>query len=266
MHKFKLAVLGGGNMATAIINGIIKGGVLAPDQIIVSDPSEERKAYFLSINVAVAEDNSELVTSAKYLLLAVKPQVAVQILGELKSVITATHIISIMAGFKIEKIKALLGDVKVARIMPNLPVTVGEGMSAIDCTDFDDGEQSFVVDVFNSLGKVVLLPESTFDAVTSVSGSGPAYVYAFIDAMIKGGVDGGLSEEQSKALTLQTLVGAIKMVENSDLPISTLIDNVCSKGGTTIEAVKCFRENGLESTVREGIRRCKNRSEELSNL
>lgn len=266
MYKFKLAILGGGNMASAIINGILKGGVLSPKDIIVSDNSVEKRAELNNFGLTTTDDNTLLFSSAKFLMFAVKPQVAGVILAELKASLKATNIITIMAGISKAKIKAMLGDVAVTRIMPNTPAMVMEGMSAIDASEFNANDKKFVFDIFNTLGKTVALEEKYFDAVTSVSGSGPAYVYMFINAMIKGGIEGGLTEADSKLLTLQTFKGAVKMVETSALPIETLVDNVCSKDGTTIQAVDSFRTNNLEEIIKTGIKKCKNRSEELSKL
>lgn len=266
MHKFELGLLGGGNMATAIVDGVIRSGVLTPDKIIVSDPSRDRRDYFNAAGVKATDDNAELFTDAEYILLAVKPQVAAQILGEYNGKVQ-NKFISIMAGFSKAKIKSLLGEVKVARIMPNTAAMVGEAMSAIDSTEFNAAEREFLYNIFNTLGKAAEIPENMFDAVTAVSGSGPAYIYMFIKAMIDGGIAAGLSEEDSKTLTLQTVIGGVKMVKhNSDTPIDTLIDRVCSKGGTTIQAVDYYRDKGLEDIIIEGMKRCKARSEELGRL
>lgn len=168
-----------------------------------------------------------------------------------------------MAGVSTSAIKAMLGNVSVTRIMPNTPCLVGEGMCAVDATDFDEEGKKLVFSIFNSLGKVIELPERLFHAVTAVSGSGPAYVYMFIDGMIKGGIDAGLDAETAKLLTLQTFRGAAAMAEASD-DIDTLIKNVCSPGGTTIEAVNHYKDTKLEEIIAEGMEKCKNRSEELS--
>ena len=125
---------------------------------------------------------------------------------------------------------------------------------------------NFVVNIFNTISKTILIQEDYFDAVTSVSGSGPAYVYYFIKAMIDGGVKGGLSFEQSKDLAIGTVIGASKMIERSSDNLDTLIEKVCSKGGTTIQAINTFRENNVAENIIKGIDNCRRRSEELSKL
>lgn len=259
-NKFKLGIIGAGNMATAILQGILKGKVLAPEQIAISDVQEEKRRYFTSLGVCFTTDNVMLSSQCEYLLFAVKPQIAPTIFEEIKNSITAKTVISIMAGVSIDKLKSALGERNYARIMPNMPATVGEGTSAIA---FAGEKDDFVMSIFKSVGKAVEIDEDLFDAVTSLSGSGPAYVYMFIDALIKGGMDGGLDKETATALALQTIIGAVKMVEVSTKPISEMVDAVCSKGGTTIQAVEHYRANDLEQIIVDGMIKCRNRSAEL---
>jgi pyrroline-5-carboxylate reductase len=244
---------------------LLEKKLFSEGEIIVTDIDAEKLKALKLRGIFTTSDNELLFKTAQIIILAVKPQVAKTLLPTLREAADGSHIVSIMAGLTKKKIKELLGDVKVTRIMPNTPCMVGEGMSAIDATEFNAEERQTVLAVFGSLGKTVLLDEAYFDAVTAVSGSGPAYVYSFIDAMIKGGVKAGLSEEISKTLTLQTFMGAVKMVEKSPLPLETLIQNVCSKGGTTIQAVEHYKNNGLERIIREGMEKCEARSKELSH-
>ena len=261
--KFTLGIIGAGNMASAILGGILRGGLLRADRIAVSDRDEGKLAVMAQNGVSVTSDNREIAASAEYLLFAVKPQVAPSVFEEVAPVIEAGTVISIMAGIPVSKLRAALGERNYVRVMPNTPALVGEGMSAIA---FEEGKRSqFVADIFSSIGKVAEADESKFDAVTSLSGSGPAYVYMFLKALIDGGVDGGLSPEDAKTLAVQTVRGAAKMVRLSTAPIDELIDAVCSKGGTTIQAVESFRADGLEEIVKKGMAKCKKRSEELAN-
>lgn len=264
MKNIKLGIIGGGNMAGAILNGIIRGKVLPAENIIISDLDENKLNSFKKLGVNATTDNVLLLNNAEYIILAVKPQVAKTFLPTIKEYAVGKKIISIMAGISILSLKNMLGDVSVTRIMPNTPCLVGEGMCAVDATDFDEDGKILVFNIFNSLGKVIELPEKYFHAVTAVSGSGPAYVYMFIKAMINGGINSGLDAETSKLLTLQTFRGAASMVENSD-NIDLLIKNVCSPGGTTIEAVNHYNQNSLEKIIVDGMKKCKTRSEELSS-
>lgn len=261
--KFLLGVIGAGNMATAIVKGALKS--LNAKDIVVSDKDEAKLEEMKKSGICVTTDNIEVASDCKYLLFAVKPQVAKLVFDEIRDKINADTVISIMAGISIDTIsKALGSDLGYVRVMPNTPAMIQKGMSALSFTE-NVTDKEFVINLFNSLGKTVVLSESDFDAVTSVSGSGPAYVYSFIKAMIDGGTDGGLDFETAKTLTLQTIVGACGMVENSNDDIQTLIDKVCSKGGTTIEAVNSFIADDLNGIIRKGIAKCKARSEELSH-
>ncbi len=261
--KFLLGVIGAGNMATAIVKGALK--TLKASDIIVSDHDEDKLAEMKKNNVSVTTDNLKVASDCKYLLFAVKPQAAKLVFDEIRDKINADTVISIMAGISIDTIsKALGGDLGYVRVMPNTPAMIQKGMSALSFTE-NVTDKEFVINLFNSLGKTVVLSESDFDAVTSVSGSGPAYVYSFIKAMIDGGMDGGLDFETAKTLTLQTIIGACGMVENSSDDIQTLIDKVCSKGGTTIEAVNSFIADDLNGVIRKGMAKCKARSKELSH-
>lgn len=173
-----------------------------------------------------------------------------------------------MAGVKKNTIKNALGVgvIKVARCMPNLPCTIGSGAIGIDMTDFNSStdDTDFISNIFNSLGKILSVDESKMDAVTGISGSGPAYAFLFIDALIDAGVKQGLTKKEAKLLAAQTVLGAAEMVQREEQTLSELIMQVCSKGGTTIEAVKVFEEKNFSNIVSEAVEACVKRSQELS--
>lgn len=262
--KFTLGIIGAGNMASAILGGILRGGLLKADRIAVSDRDGEKLAVMAQNGVFTTADNKEIAAESEYVMFAVKPQVAPAVFEEISSVLAANTVVSIMAGISISKLRSALGVRNFARVMPNTPALVGEGMSAVA---FSDGYRSqFVLDVFGSVGKVAELDEKLFDAVTSLSGSGPAYVYMFIKALIEGGVQGGLDYPTARLLAVETVRGAAKMVAASGgKSVDELIDAVCSKGGTTIQAVESYRADGLEDIVVKGMTKCRKRSEELGN-
>ena len=264
MRKYKLGIIGAGNMSSAITKGILTSGILSPEEVIVSDLSDEKLLSAGMLGVATTKDNVMLSKSVEYLLFAVKPQSFPDIAGEIKDGFSP-KVISIMAGITIATLKESLGATKVCRVMPNTPCMISSGMSALCFQGYDESEKEFPRSVFSSLGDVIDLPENKFDAVTSVSGSGPAYAYMFAQGMIKGGINGGLSYEEAKKLTLATLIGGARMIEASDKSIDELIDAVCSKGGTTIQAVSHYRLTGLEDIIAEGVDRCRARSIEMSH-
>ncbi len=259
-YTYKLGFIGGGNMAKAILNGLISSKILEKNQIIIADPFIKEEIN----GVKVVNQNDIVLNNCEYILFAIKPQIFNEIAPTLE-ICKAKYAISIMAGIKSEKIaKFLPKHTQVFRIMPNTPCAIGSGMSVIAQNDAEENAKEFVKSIFDSIGKSIFLDEKHFDAVTSISGSGPAYVYYFIQSMILAGVEGGLDFETSKILTLQTVYGSSKMIENSDEDIDILIERVCSKGGTTIQAVDTFRENEMDKIIQLGIQKCKNRSEELS--
>lgn len=263
---YKLGVIGFGNMSTAILDGIIKNDIMSKSEIIVFDIMEEKRELIKANGFNVAKSNEEVASSSEFILLAIKPQVSQEILSSLKNYITDNIFISIMAGVKIAAIKEILGDnVKVCRCMPNLCCKIGAGMCAVDVSELDKKQGQFVVQLLASTGSCIVLDEEKMDAVTSVSGSGPAYVFYFIKSMIDAGVNNGLSYEESLKLTLKTFEGATKMVEQTEnLDIDQLIQNVCSKGGTTIQAIDTFNENKMDEIINQGMKKCFERSKELS--
>ncbi len=261
-NKFTLGVIGAGNMANAIIGGIVKSKILDASQIVVSDLDQSQLDKIAQYGVITTLDNLQVAQNSQHLLFAIKPQCFDEIAKEISPFLFAETIISIMAGVSIATLQKHFGDRGYARIMPNTPAFVGEGMSAIAFSK--DFYCQFVVDVFSSIGKTQLIDEKYFDAVTSLSGSGPAYVYLFIKSLIDGGVEGGLDENTAKTLALQTVIGASKMVEYSPQSIEELIDAVCSKGGTTICAIESFKQANLQNIVKDGMRKCRERSIQLS--
>ena len=256
MKKYKLGFIGYGNMAKAIVGGILKSGFLDKSQIAVS-----RQSDGCADGIFCTNDNSYVATNCEYLVLAVKPQVFKQI----DFVCSADCIISIMAGVDSNFIsEKLCARGKVIRVMPNTPSQIGKGVTAISENGLGNEYNDFCKAVFKSVGEICYISEDKFDAVTCVSGSGPAYAYYFAKAMIDGGVSNGLDENTSKTLALDTIIGACEMIKaNPQIPLKTLISNVCSKGGTTIEAINVFENDALDDTVIKAMTACRKRSEEL---
>ena len=265
MDKYKLGIIGAGNMSTAITGGVLRSKLLLPSEILVSDVSYDRLDRAKALGVDVCIDNAYLAEHCEHILFAVKPQSFPEIATSLKGKLSSVVILSIMAGIGIDTLKTSLDVKSVCRIMPNTPCMVGYGMSALCFDGCSAASKDFALKIFSSMGEVVVLDEKKFDAVTSVSGSGPAYVYMFIQGMIKGGMNGGLSFEEAKKLTLATMIGGTKMIESSERSIDELIDAVCSKGGTTIQAVTHYRNEHLTEIIAEGVDRCRARSIEMSH-
>lgn len=265
--KYVLGIIGGGNMATAIVNGILReNNFINAQDIILSDINEDKLKIHKNLKINTTINNQEIYTQSEYILFAIKPQIFYTLKDSLHLIQDEQNIISIMAGINIETIKKMIGtNLPVCRVMPNTPCMIGEGMSVISCHKYNARNKEFVYKIFYSIGNVIELDENLFDTVTSISGSGPAYVYTFINAMVKGGILGGLTEKDCRELVITTFIGAAKMIQhNPDKPIEQLIEAVCSKGGTTIEAINKFNENNLMDIIIQGIKACRLRSKELS--
>ncbi len=262
--RFIFGIIGGGFMGHAIANGAIRSGFLAPDKIIVSEPIMARTEIFRQMGVCVCTDNRRVAENCEYLLFAVKPQVFPEVAVSLRGCEFPT-LISIMAGKTKESVRAALGapNAKIARAMPNLPCSVGEGMTGIDTSELSETDRAFVVGLFSANGKVV--ETAKLDAVTGISGSGPAYVYLFLQALVKAGVEQGFGTEQARLLALQTLKGGVKMVEeHPEKSLSDLIAAVSSKGGTTVAALNSFEKDAFEESVSHAVAAAVKRAEELS--
>ncbi len=265
--KFKLGVIGGGFMATAIINGAIDSGVLNKKEIIVSDVSQNSLEKFLNSGIETTTDNQILASNSEFVLFAVKPQSIKSVLDSIKDC-DCDKFISIMAGVKKQRIKDAFPNAKIARCMPNTPCSISSGAIGLDATEFDDdNDRYFITNLLSSLATVVLVDESKLNAVTGVSGSSPAYFYLFLKGIIESGMKNGLNEQDAKTLAVSTMIGAGKMVQqNPDKSLDDLINAVCSKGGTTIEAISVFKESGLDKITDKAIGACVKRAFELENL
>ncbi len=256
---YKLGIIGCGVMGKAIYTAN------ASLSTIVYDVLPEKTSAFTKLGATSAKSIQEVIDNAEYLLISIKPQQAPDLFKS-ADFSRAKVIISIMAGLKIEKIIDMIGsdDLGIVRVMPNLPIMVKKGTSALAFSNVSDIDKQFVLNMFENGGVALVVEEKYFDAVTAVSGSGPAYVYMFIEGMTQGGVVNGLSYEDAKSLAIGTIIGAATYASQSDMPLSQMVDAVCSKGGTTIEAVNYFREKDLIGTVIEAETKAAIRSGELS--
>ena len=265
--KFKLGVIGAGFMSTAIINGAIKSKILSPNEIIVSDVSQISLDKISTLGVNTTLNNTDLENNSEFILFAIKPQNLDAVLSDIKNC-KCNKFISIMAGVKKEKIKSSIKGVLVARCMPNTPCAIGCGAVGLDVLDYtDDNDVNFIKNLLSSFAKVVIIEENKLNAVTGVSGSSPAYFYLFLQGIIESGVKHGLSYEDAKILAANTMIGAGKMVLlNQEKTIDELINAVCSKGGTTIEAINVYKNANINNVTEKAIDACIKRASELENL
>ena len=248
----KIGFIGMGNMATAIMKGLLKS--YAPEEILFSSAHEEKMAKVTAeTGVPHASSNIECATQVKYLVLAVKPQVLPKVFAELKDVVTKEQvIISIAAGYSVADLtEGLGGDVRVVRSMPNTPAMVGEGMTGVcyDAALFTEEEKKTIEEIFTSFGKMEIVEEKLMDVVASASGCSPAYVYMFIEALADGCVRNGLPRKMAYNMAAQAVLGSAKMVLETGLHPGELKDMVCSPGGTTIEGLAALEENGFRGAI-----------------
>lgn len=265
--KFKLGVIGAGFMASAIIKGALSSGFLSPTDITVYDVNAEKLNEMEKIGIKASATNYDLAENSEFILFAIKPQESTIVLNSIKET-NALKFISIMAGVKKSKIKAYFPDSFVARCMPNTPCSIQRGAIGVDLSDYNsENDLNFIKNLLSNLGSVVSVPENLLGAVTGVSGSSPAYFYTFINGIIKAGVKNGLDYSQAKTLAVSTMIGAGEMIKtNENKSIEELISAVCSKGGTTIEAIKVYSDNNLDEITENAVSACIKRSNELENL
>ena len=245
-------------MATALAGGFLRAKLLAPAQLIASDVAEaSRTAFAAAAGCRVADQNAEVVKAASVLILAVKPDQVPGVLAEIREHFTARHLlISIAAGVSLARIEAALGEgARVVRVMPNTPALVGASASAFATGRAALPEDAALTDkLLSAVGLACQVKEPLLDAVTGLSGSGPAYVYQFIEALSDGGVAMGLPREIATRLAAQTVAGAGRMVLETGLHPGVLKDQVTSPGGTTIEAIHALELGGLRGTVMSAVR------------
>lgn len=257
-----IGFIGGGNMAEALIQGVVSRGIT---DILVSEPRDERRRHLeKSYGVRTTASNKEVVASCSLIVLAVKPQSMADVIKDIAGEVRDDHtVVSIAAGIPLSYLKKRLHTTKLVRVMPNTPALVQEGMSVLSlCECMHDRDIGPVRDILMSVGKVLTLPEKYMDTVTALSGSGPAFVALFVEAMIEGGVKMGLTRDHAAELSVQTLIGTAKMLDTG-MPPARLREMVTSPGGTTAAGLGVFAGGNLEALVVSALEAARKRAEEL---
>ena len=264
-----ITFIGAGNMASSIIGGLIAKG-FSPQSITASDPFEpSRQQLHQTTGVSVSDDNLSAIEGADILVLAVKPQMMKKVLEDLAPAIQTLKplIISIAAGIEIASMNTWLGGGQaIVRCMPNTPALVQAGATALYANSTVSTAQRAQADtILSAVGSALWVDsEAQLDAVTAVSGSGPAYFFLFMESMQAAAKELGLSDEAARELTLQTALGAAKMAIDSDVDTAELRRRVSSPGGTTVEAIAVFQQRGLTAIVHEAMTACRDRSAQLA--
>ncbi len=263
--KFKFGVIGAGFMSKAIINGALNAKIISANEIIVSDTNQNALDELSARGINTSQSNANVINSAEYVLFAIKPQTFYSIANTLKCD-DNLKLISIMAGVKKEKIKSYFINSKIVRCMPNTPCSVGSGAVGVDASDFsNEKDLDFIKNLFTSFAKVVFVDESKLNTVTALSGSSPAYFYLFVKYMVECGVLHGIDYNDALTLVANTMIGSGKMILSSDKSLDELITAVCSKGGTTIEAINTFNNNDFYKIIEKAISACEKRAKELED-
>lgn len=266
MSTQKLAVIGAGQMAEALIGGLLQARVIGSTDVWATDTSAERRDLMKSrYAIKVGSDNNEAAGWAGVVLLAVKPQMLGGVLREVGSALAGRLVISIAAGVPLQWIaEHVPGTARIIRVMPNAPALIREGMSALAMgPGVTEEDLQLGRTLFEAIGRVVVVEERLMDAVTGLSGSGPAYACLVMEAMADGGVKAGLPRKVAELLSAQTLAGAAKMVLETGEHPARLKDQVASPGGTTIAGLQQLEQGGLRATLIAAVEAAARKSEEL---
>jgi pyrroline-5-carboxylate reductase len=265
-----IGVIGAGHIGAAVIGGLIKAKLTSPKNIIASRRSESSLAELAkTFGIHTTTDNKKVAKASDIIVLAIKPMNARDVLTEIKEEVTSSKvIISVMAGIKTSFINSFLGvECPVIRTMPNTPVMVDSGATAISKGKFASEEDLKIANtIFKSIGTVEVVPENLLDAVTGLSGSGPAYIYMVIEAMTDGGVKMGIPRQIAFKLAAQTVYGAAKLVIETGKHPAILKDEVTTPGGTAIAAVAELEMHGLRTMLINAVSTATMRSKELSKI
>lgn len=256
----KLGFIGVGNLAGAILKGVVASGKISPEEILIYDLNTQRLNELKDLHkVSVAVSANQVASECENVVIAVKPKDIASVINKIREDVKINKplIISTAAGTETSSIGSMFGyevEARVVRIMPNINAAVGESMTAA-CRNMyvSDEEMNFALDFCTCFGSVSEIPESYFSAFTAVAGSAPAFAYMFADALTQAAVKYGLPAEASQTIAAQMLLGSAKMLLESPLSVSELIRNVCSPGGTTIEGVCSLKETGFENSVIKAI-------------
>jgi len=266
-ETLSIGFIGAGKMAAALAKGFVNAGLVSPKNLIASDPVPAgRKAFRQELNCETTDNNADVLAQANIVFLAFKPNQLEEATDPIRNLFNDDHlVISILAGVRLSKLDTACGGcARIVRVMPNTPALVGEGACGFAISKSSLSTDSELVKrLLSSVGIAYEVKENLIDAITGLSGSGPAYGYTVIDALSDGGVAAGLPREVATKLAAQTMLGSAKMVLTTGKHPSELKDMVCSPGGTTIEGIKKLEEGGVRSALINAVRAATERAIEL---
>lgn len=261
----KVGIIGAGNMASALAGGFLSSGIIKPSDLSMSDPQNEKLEKFRNLGAFVSTDNSDVVKKSELIIMAVKSNVILGVLDDIKNKIGKKTILSIAAGVSIEKLENAIGaDKKIIRAMPNTPAMVGCGMTVLSPNgNVSDEELESVCELISSVGETEIMEEKFINIATALHGSSPAYIYMLIDAMANSALKHGLPKKAALKLAAKAVEGSAKMVLVSGEHPQKLKDDVCSPGGTTIAATAALERNGFAAAIDAAIDACIKKAEEM---
>jgi pyrroline-5-carboxylate reductase len=267
LEEIKLGFIGVGNMGGAIIRGLLAGGRVRRENLVFHDPDPARQAQMEELGVATAPDN-QAVMQCPVVLLGVKPQIMAAVLAEAQPLAHSRHlIISIAAGVPLATLEQAFPESRVIRVMPNTPTLVGAGMAALAPGARTTPEDTaLALELFQAVGAAVVVEEKLMDAVTGLSGSGPAFTAVFLEALADGGVKMGLPRPLALTLALQTVLGTAQLCQQEQLHPAVLKDLVTSPAGTTIAGLHALESGGFRGAVMDAVSTATARSRELGKV
>lgn len=266
MNNYKIGIIGTGKMGGAIVKKIMEKKIIPPKNVFVFDKQEEKLYPFIQKG-ARSSSLEEIARKTDILIIAVKPNDMRTVLKSIKDKLSPSQmVVSIAAGVSISFISRILGNsIPVVRVMPNAAILVDEGVCALSTGSvIDAGKIEFIQKMLQMFGQVVELPEDKINAVTGLSGSGPAYVYIFIQGLIQGGEKAGLSREISEKLAIQMVLGAAKLARESTQSLEELISSIATPGGTTVEGLKVLEEGGITDLLSQAVIKATKKARQIS--
>lgn len=266
----KLGFIGAGNMGGAILQGILTKEFIPAENVFIYDVNQDVcSKWHDQKGVSICESRRQLAEICEWIILCVKPIFMADVITDILTCLSGDKkVISIAAGWSVEMLNKAIGEThaKILRVMPNTPALVGEGVLAMcEETTFSDEDFCIAKKMFETLGVVQIIPERMIDAIIAVSGSSPAYVYMFIDAMADAAVKLGMPRQMAIECAAQAVLGSSKMILETKLHPAVLKDQVCSPGGTTIEAVQVLEEEGMRSAVIKAMVACAEKNKQMTN-
>jgi pyrroline-5-carboxylate reductase len=263
LNSYRLGFIGAGNMASAIVGGILAKGLIPADHIMLADPMADKLDNLKKSGGQVTADNKTAARWSDFLILAVKPQVYDAVLDDLTDCVGGKCMISIAPGISTGYLKKHFSGAYVVRVMPNTPLLIGMGATAIAQADIPAEKFEFIKLIFTAAGEAVVIPESQMNAIVAVSGSSPAYFFRMADAVVSEAQRQGIDPDVALLMAARTMEGSARMLLQSGKTAQELTRQVCSPGGTTLAALTAFDEMGFDGIISEAMKRCTARSIEL---